>query len=153
MKKYVLLMMLLIGLLVPMTIASKSIDSNVNDKTFYDQELFDVLFVSESMRTGKTKFMITKEGAEGIQNRRYIGSKVDIYISTDPPSSTLCPNFAKKEEQLHQVVRYQSDSVKELEIDIMEKLPQEDTFIHIANSIYSGSGISSNEITNYIRYL
>lgn len=152
MKPYGFIVMLLIGLLVPMTIASSSIDFDVNTVLFDNQEIVITVDVLKSVQPLKTKSMITKEVAEGIRKRSYIGSKVDIYISAYPPLCTLWP-IGKKEDQqynyqktsLRGTVRYQVDSFNGLEIDITED-------ISMSVHIYNSPGINQKlKRTNYIR--
>jgi len=102
--------MLLIGLLVPMTIASSSIDFDVNTVLFDNQEIAITVDVLKSVHLGKTKSMITMEVAEGIRKRSHIGSKVDIYISAFPPEHGLWPLMVEGRPIVQIQARCKADS-------------------------------------------
>ena len=109
MKVYAFIVMLLIGLLVPMTIASSSIDFDLNTVLFDNQEIAITVDVLKSVHLGKTKFMITREVAEGVQKRRLIGSKVVISL-TAIPHEQVCPlELRGRAIIINKKVRYQAE--------------------------------------------
>lgn len=145
MKKYAFLTMWLIGLLVPMTIASKSVDFQVNTVLFDNQKIAITVDVLKLTQPQITKFMITKEVAEGIRKRSYTGSKVDIYLSAYPPEHGLWPLMVDGRPIIDRVVRYQTEA-----INIESKIFMQSHYKELDN-IYDNMGFNPVRYTNQIR--
>jgi hypothetical protein len=139
------LMMLLVGLMIPMTIASKSASFDQYFTESSNHEIADILEVYKLVQPKKIKSMNIKEDAEGSRKRCCAGSKVDIYISAYPPSRIAVDTLFEYGIDLK--ARYKMDSVN--------RLDESDLKSHAIELItYSSLGIINNfEVTNYIRYL
>ena len=145
MKGYARLTMFLMILLVIMPLASKSTDL----QEIFSVELRNFVEETRSMQPLKTKSMITKEVAEGIQKRR-IAESNEVIMTSFPPSNS----FISRDGYLEYIndnktsqkatVRYQVDSGNKLDINILDGTQS------IPN-IYDSLGINTVRNTNYIR--